>query len=1053
MEGDATKRKKMKKSYYLKNWPKKFFTVFLMALISTLAMAQEKNITGSVTESGTNNAIPGVTVVEVGTTNGTITDVNGNFAIKVSANAQLEFSFIGMKTKIITIGNELIINVEMKSDLVGLDEVVVTGYTSEKIADLTGAVSIVEVDEIMKQGENNPIKAMQGRIPGVNISGDGNPSGSSTVRIRGIGTLNNNDPLYVIDGVPTKGGMHELNPSDIKSIQVLRDASAASIYGSRAGNGVIIITTKQGKEGKTRVNFDMFQTFSQYGDIIDMLNTKQFGQAQWQAMINSGVDPNNNQIGYVYDYDYDNNGNAVLNGMKLPKYIDSRDGTNTMLTSDTDWFNEITRPGFAQSYNLSISNGTDKSNNFFSLGYYDNKGTVNNTYFKRFSSRINTSRKILGDLITIGENLTINNTSELQTPGGVLDLAILSLPVMPVKTVDGDWGSVTSGMRDRDNPARILDANKDNPYNYWRLFGNAYIDIQPIKNLHIKSSFGLDYSNFYQRVLTYSFTGRLGSDLTSSKMMQSHSMKWNWTNTANYVVQLSKNRLSFLVGTEMLDNSDINFSAERRTYEVEDPDYMWPSAGVGEMYATGGSTGYTLNSFFGKIDYGFDDKYLASVTLRRDGSSRFGKTNRYATFPAFSAGWRIDQEGFMAGTEGVISNLKLRVGWGQTGNQEIDNYANRTLIYANYIGETGAGINTGTAYDITGSNSGILPSGYSLTQRANDEIKWETTTQTNIGFDFGFYNQALYGSVEAYLKNTEDILVKPPYLGAIGEGGDHWVNGASMENKGLEISLGYRNETSNGFSYDIMANVSGYRNKITKLPESVVNSYGGNGTTDNILGRPLNSFYGYVSDGLFQSQDEVDSYVDQTGKGLGRIRYKNMNDDEVIDEDDRAWIGTPHPDFEYGLNLALGWKGFDFTAFLQGVYGIDVYNSVKRFTDFWAVDELGSNKGTRVLDAWSPTNTGSDIPALSYSDLNNEKRTSSYYVENGSYLKLRLIQLGYSLPKSVLSKIKLSKARLYVSGQNLMTIKSKDFTGLDPENPALAYPISTSFTVGMNISF
>ena len=384
MEGDATKRKKMKKSYYLKNWPKKFFTVFLMALISTLAMAQEKNITGSVTESGTNNAIPGVTVVEVGTTNGTITDVNGNFAIKVSANAQLEFSFIGMKTKIITIGNELIINVEMKSDLVGLDEVVVTGYTSEKIADLTGAVSIVEVDEIMKQGENNPIKAMQGRIPGVNISGDGNPSGSSTVRIRGIGTLNNNDPLYVIDGVPTKGGMHELNPSDIKSIQVLRDASAASIYGSRAGNGVIIITTKQGKEGKTRVNFDMFQTFSQYGDIIDMLNTKQFGQAQWQAMINSGVDPNNNQIGYVYDYDYDNNGNAVLNGMKLPKYIDSRDGTNTMLTSDTDWFNEITRPGFAQSYNLSISNGTDKSNNFFSLGYYDNKGTVNNTYFKRF---------------------------------------------------------------------------------------------------------------------------------------------------------------------------------------------------------------------------------------------------------------------------------------------------------------------------------------------------------------------------------------------------------------------------------------------------------------------------------------------------------------------------------------------------------------------------------------------------------------------------------------------------------------------------------------------
>jgi TonB-linked SusC/RagA family outer membrane protein len=1043
----------MKNSDCLKKWLKKAFSAFLLALIPTLTFAQGRTITGNVREAGIDSPIPGVTVVEVGKSNGTITDIEGNYTLIVSEGAQLEFSFIGMVTQKLIIGKESIINVELKSDLIGLDEVVVTGYTSERIADLTGAVSIVEVDEIMKQGENNPIKALQGRVPGVNISSDGNPSGSSTVRIRGIGTLNNNDPLYVIDGVQTKGGMHELNPSDIKSIQVLRDASAASIYGSRAGNGVIIITTKQGKEGKPRINFDMFHTFSQYGEVIDMLNSKQFGQAQWQAMINSGMDPNTNQIGYIYDYTYDNSGSAVLKGMKLPKYIDARDGTNTMLSSDTDWFNEITRPGLAQSYNLSISNGTDKSSTFFSLGYYDNKGTVNETYFKRFSSRINTTRKLLGDIITVGENLTVNNTSELQPPGGVLDLAILSLPVMPLKTTDGDWGSVTSGMRDRDNPARILDANKDNPYKYWRLFGNSYIDIQPIKNLHIKSSFGIDYSNYYQRYLVYSFGGRLGSDLTSSKMIQSHSMKWNWTNTVNYNFQINKSKFNLLLGTEMIDNSDINFSAERRSYEVEDPDYMWPSAGVGEMYATGGSTGYTLNSFFGKIDYGFADKYLASVTLRRDGSSRFGNENRYATFPAFSAGWRINQEGFMSGAKDVVSNLKLRVGWGQTGNQEIDNYANRTLIIANYIGDTGAGINSGTAYDIDGNNAGLLPSGYQLTQRANDEIKWETTTQTNIGLDFGFFNQSLYGSIEGYLKETEDILVNPPYLGAIGEGGAHWVNGASMENKGVEISIGCTNETSFGLSYDITASLSGYRNKITKLPGSVVNSYGGNGTTDNILGRPINSVYGYVADGLFQSQDEVDNHVNQTGKGLGRIRYKNLNGDDVIDENDRTWIGNPHPDFEYGLNIVLGWKGFDFSAFLQGVYGNDVYNSVKRFTDFWAVDELGSNKGTRVLDAWSPTNTSSDIPALSFSDLNNEKRTSSYYVENGSYLKLRMLQLGYSLPKDMLAKVKLSKARLYISGQNLLTIKSKDYTGLDPENPGLAYPISSSFTVGMNISF
>jgi len=480
---------------------------------------------------------------------------------------------------------------------------------------------------------------------------------------------------------------------------------------------------------------------------------------------------------------------------------------------------------------------------------------------------------------------------------------------------------------------------------------------------------------------------------------------------------------------------------------------MWPSAGIGEMYATGSATGYSLISLFGKVDYVYDDRYLASVTMRRDGSSRFGIENRYATFPAFSAGWRISQESFMTDAKDVVSDLKLRVGWGQTGNQEIANNANRTLIIANYIGETGAGTNTGTAYDIEGNNSGMLPSGYQLIQRANDYVKWETATQTNVGLDFGLFNQTLYGSADWYFKNTTDILVDPPYLAAIGEGGNHWLNGASMENKGLEFQLGYRGKTSFGLSYDLTGNISGYRNKITKLPESVVNNYGGNGTTDNILGKPINSYYGYVADGLFQTQDEVDQYAAQTGKGVGRIRYKDVNLDNVIDEKDRTWLGTPHPDFEYGLSIVLDWHGFDFTAFFQGMSGNEVNNTVKRFSDFWAVDELGSNKGTRVLNAWSPTNTGSNIPALSFSDLNNEKRFSSYYIESGSYLKLRNLQLGYSLPANLIRKLKLDKTRVYVSGQNLMTLNNSQFTGLDPENPNLGYPISTTITFGLNVGF
>jgi TonB-linked SusC/RagA family outer membrane protein len=1034
---------------------RKLKMLVLFCTVSFALMAQTKSISGVVKSSEDGESLIGVTVMVKGTSTGTITNIDGKYSITVpNSDAVLVFTMIGMKTQELKVGANTTLNVTLSSDAKVMDEVVVTGYSSQKKADLTGAVTIVNVNELKKVATSNPMQALQGRAAGVDITTDGSPSGSgTTVRIRGIGTLNSNDPLYVIDGVPTKSGMHELNSSDIESIQVLRDASAASIYGSRAGNGVIIITTKKGKSGKVKVNFDSYLSTSHYGKVIEMLNTKQFGQVQWQSMINSGVDPNTNQVGYMYDYNYDTNGNAVLNGIKVPKYIDARDGTNTMLSADTDWFSEITRPGMAQSYNMSLSGGTDKSNSFFSLGYYDNQGTIKDTYFKRISARMNNSYKLLGDLITVGQNFTINNTGELSAPGGVLELSILSQPIMPVKKTNGDWGSVTSGMRDRDNPARILDANKDNPYSYWRTFGNAYIDIQPIKNLHVKSSFGIDYGNYYQRALTYSFSGRLGSDLTSSKMIQSHSTKWTWTNTATYDFKVGKNQFSLLAGSELIKQNDLNFSAERRTYELENPDYMWPSAGVGEMFSNGNATGYALSSFFGKADYAYDDKYLASVTLRRDGSSRFGAENRFATFPAFSAGWRISQEKFMDGLKSIVSDLKLRVGWGQTGNQEIDNYANRSIIIANYIGSTGAGVNTGSAYDITGADSGLLPSGYVLTQRANDKIKWETTTQTNLGLDFTLFNQSLYGSMEWYFKQTNDILVNPPYLAAIGEGGNHWVNGASMENKGLEFTVGYRGKTTFGLEYDLTANISGYRNKITKLPESVVNNYGGNGTTDNILGRSIGSYYGYVADGLFQTQDAVNNAPAQTGKGLGRIRYKDLNNDNVIDEKDRTWLGSPHPEFQYGFNIALDYKGFDLTAFFQGVYGNEVHNTVKRFTDFWAVDELGSNKSTRLLNAWTSANAASTIPALSFSDLNNEKRFSSYYVEPGAYLKLRNLQLGYSLPSSLIKKIKLDKARMYISGQNLMTLKSSKFTGLDPENPNLAYPISTTFIVGLNVAF
>lgn len=1029
------------------------FLITLFLCLSATVFAKAQDVSGTVIDSN-GESIIGVSIQEKGTKNSIITNLDGNFKINLkSSPAILVFSMVGMisQEKQLKFGDNIII--VLQEDTKMLEQVVVTGYTSQRKADLTGAVAVVDISDMMKSAENNPIKSLQGRVAGVNISADGNPSGAATVRIRGIGTLNNNDPLYIIDGVPTKGGMHELNSNDIESMQVLKDASSASIYGSRAANGVIVITTKQGKQGKTKVSFDSYVTTSYYGKSVDMMNTMQYGEALFRARINSGFAPNDNNLGYQFDYAYDDNGYPVLNNMKVPKFIDAKDGTNLMPSANTDWFNEITRTGVLQNYNLSVSNGSDKSNSFFSIGYLDNKGTVKETEFSRISARLNSSYKLLDDIVMIGENLTLNHTSELQAPGGVLDLAKMSLPIMPVKKTNGDWGSVTSAMNDRDNPARILDSNKDNPYSFWRLFGNAYIDIQPVKNLHLKTNFGVDYGNFYQRMLTYSFTGRLGSDLTSSKMFQSHAMKWNWANTATYDLNLGNNRMDFLLGMEMNSSQDLSFASEKQTFEVETPDYMYPSAGTGEAFATGGATGFNLLSYFGKVNYVCDDRYLASVTLRRDGSSRFGKNNRYATFPAFSVGWRISQEEFMQNSQSWLTDLKLRAAWGQTGNQEVDNLANRTILITNYIGETSAGISTGTAYDIKGANGGLLPSGYQLSQRGNDNIKWETTTQTNVGLDFVLLKQSLYGTLEWYVKQTKDILIRPPYLGAIGEGGDQWQNGASMENKGLELTLGYRNKTAFGLNYDFVGNISGYKNKITKLPASVILAYGGI-VNDNILGRPINSYYGYVADGLFRTQDDVDYYVSQSGMGIGRIRYANIVEDGVISEADRTWIGNPHPDFEFGLNVNLEYKGLDLSAFFQGVYGNKVVNNTKQFTDFWAVAELNMNKGTRLLNAFDPIkNPNSNVPMISLTDDNNEKRFSSYYVEDGSYLKFRNLQIGYTLPANISQKIKMDKLRFYISGQNLFTVKSKSFTGLDPENPNLSYPISTQYTLGLNVSF
>jgi TonB-linked SusC/RagA family outer membrane protein len=1026
--------------------------LFLFLLFPVLAaIAQEIEVKGTVLSSEDGMPLPGASVIVSGTTNSASTDIDGNFTlVNVAPGAQLNVSYIGFQAQ--TIAAQATISITLKSDNKELEAVVVTGYSTQRKTDIIGAVAVVDMKALNKQVTPNPIQALQGRVAGVRVTTDGSPSGANTnVVIRGVATLSGaSSPLLVIDGVPTKAGMHELNPNDIETIQVLKDASSASIYGSRASNGVIIITTKKGKNGKMRINFNNYTAVSSYTNRTKVLNAEQYGQALWQANVNDGIDPNSNNVSYQFDWNVQN-GRPTLNKVLVPEYLDA---AHTLKSSNTDWYDAISRTGIAQSYDFSVSNGTDKGSYLFSLAYYDNKGIVKTTEYKRISARMNSSYKYFGGALTVGENFTLNRNAEVADPG-VLDPALRALPIIPVRTVDGQgWGGPVGGMNDRQNPARLLEFNKDNGYKYLRLFGNAYVDLEIIKNLHIKSSFGIDYGYYNKRSLQRSYvSGYLRNDQTSVTIDQSVSDKWTWTNTAQYNFSAGKHNVNLLAGTEMYRDIFDNTTLRRNDFILETPNYMYPDAGTGESFTGGTSTQYKLLSYFSKAEYDYDGRYLASATIRHDGSSRFGKNNRFGTFPAVSAGWRISQEQFVQDRAKFISDLKLRAGWGQTGNQEISNTAIYALYLANYAGGSPTwGTSYGTAYDMGGANNGQLPSGFIATQTGNDNLKWETTTQTNVGLDFGFFDQKLSGSIDYYIKKTKDLLVSPPFLAVIGEGGNQFVNGASMENKGWEVSLGYRDETSGGFTYDISGNFSANKNKITQLPAAVRNNYGGNGLDDNILGRPINSMYGYVADGLFRTQDEVDNSAEQPGKGLGRIRFADLNGDGVVDINDRTWIGNPNPGFTYGLNTTFGYKAFDLTMFWEGVGNIDVINTKKYQTDFWSVDDVGSNKGTRLLNAWSVDNPNSSIPALTTVDRNAESRFSTYYVEKGDYLKLRVLQLGYNLPKLLLEKYSIESMRFYVSGQNLLIIDAKNFTGVDPESPAYGYPLPMTFTVGFNLS-
>ena len=632
---------------------KSILSALLLFISAVMMNAQSITVQGTVVSATDDEPLIGASVIsDTGGAAGAATDIDGNFELTVPQGSKITVSYVGYKPQTLLAAPTMKIILEENSEV--LDEVVVVGYSVQRKADVTGAITAVDVNEIAKQNENNPIKALQGRVPGMNISADGNPSGASTVRIRGIGTLNNNDPLYIIDGVPTKSGMHELNPGDIESIQVLKDAASASIYGSRAANGVIIITTKRGKD--IRVTLDASIAAQFYANRMKVLNAQGFGQAMWQAYVNDGQDPNTNGLGSRYNWGYDAAGNPVLNSISMNKYLDDAGITTA---ADTDWFDQTTRTGLIQNYNLTVSGSSDKMSAFFSLGYYKNLGVIKYSDFERFSARINTEFKPFS-ILTIGEHFTLNRTDELQAPGGFLENVLQFNPSLPVYTTTGEFAGPVGGYPDRENPLARLERNKDNRYKYWRLFGDAYVNVNPFKGFNVKTTFGLDYSQKEQRIFTYPVTeGTVANTTNAVEAKQEHWTRWMWNLVASYNIDFRKNHFDILGGMELIRETSTWFSGYKTDFAVLNPDYMWPNAGTGTAQAYGSGDGYSLVSFFAKANYSFDDRYLLGVTVRHDGSSRFGANNRYATFPSFSLGWRINNESFLR-DQTWLDDLKLR---------------------------------------------------------------------------------------------------------------------------------------------------------------------------------------------------------------------------------------------------------------------------------------------------------------------------------------------------------------------------------------------------------
>lgn len=1055
-------------------------------------------ITGRVLDV-TGSPLPGVTILLKGSNSiGTTTDADGRFTLNIPETTTpiLLISSIGFATQEVALNNRTTLEIRLVADTKSLGEVVVVGYGTQKKADLTGSIAVVDIKELNQQPAAQITDQLQGRASGVTIQTSGQPGQAPQVRIRGINTFGNNSPLYVVDGVPTTN-INDLNPNDIASLQVLKDAGAASIYGARAANGVIILTTKRGsKNDKVKLSYDAYygsQRVKQ-GNVWHLLNPQEMANLKWVALKNTNPnDPINDPM-------YGSGATPVLPNYIAPAGAQTVDESLYNVDPDysnpdevnnfyrivqanksgTDWYHAIFKPAPITSHNLSVTGGGERGTYLFSLNYFNQQGTLIDTYLKRYTIRSNSQYNI-NDHIRIGENLaysivdnpqtSINNPDGTVGSGGPIGMAYRSQPIIPIYDIRGNYaGGYGPGLGDAFNPVAVQARTRNNRGLSNRLFGNVFAEVDFSKHLTARTSFGGEVTSSSYHSFSYpQYENAENSKTNSYSENASSGNNWTWTNTVTYRNQFNNNHnLTVVVGTEAYKNRYREVGGTTLGYFSFDPNYVNLSTGSGTKNNYSSFSQDALFSLLGRVDYNFKERYLLSATLRRDGSSRF-LNEQYGWFPAVSAGWRISDEAFMKQVT-WINDLKIRAGYGVMGNQINVDPANGYTTYASH--------RVSSYYPITGSNSAITE-GFERSRIGNPDAKWEKDINSNFGFDASLFKGKLQLTADYYRKDIRDLLYNPERQATAGQGQVPFINIAHMKNDGIDLSATSDVDLTRDLKLNATVTFTTYHNTILSISNNTPYfdeqplTFAGSNVVRNAVGHPLSQFFGYQVVGFWNSQAEIDAAnsnvqkatgnenaVYQTDLAVGRFRYADTNGDGQITEADRTFLGNPNPKFSYGLNLGATYKNFDFSVFLYGVSGNKIWNNLKWWHDFTS-SFYSAKSYTALYDSWTPEHLNAKAPIQeTVGSFSTANVPNSYFVENGGYLRARNVQLGYTLPSSLLQKLGVSRLRLYVQAANLFTITK--YSGLDPELTGNttsfgidtgAYPNQRQYLVGLNLSF